>query len=181
MANKIRYGFRNVVYAPITEENGVITYGTVSKLAGGVNVSLAPLGDRTDFYADDSPYFVVTANNGYEGTIELAELSQDFKINILGYTVDSNGALIENADAIPKNFALGFEVQGDEKARRTWYYYCSVTRPNDDASTKEASITPQTSTLNINAMPRPTDKLVKATMYADGTGYETFFDSVYEG
>lgn len=181
MANKIRYGFRNVVYAPITEEDGIISYGTVGKLAGGVNVALAPSGEQTTFYADDSPYFVVTANNGYEGTIELAELSQEFKVDILGYTLDSNNALIENADAIPKNFALGFEVQGDEKARRTWYYYCSVARPNDDANTKEANITPQTSTLNLNAMPRPTDKRVKATMYAGGTGYDTFFNSVYEG
>lgn len=55
MANKIKYGLRNVYYAPITTVStaGVPTYGTPVRILGGVNLSMTPAGESTDFYADD--------------------------------------------------------------------------------------------------------------------------------
>ena len=55
----------------------------------------------------------------------------------LGFTKDSNGALIEDADISTKPFALGYEVQGDDKGTKFWLYNCTCARPNQDASTKE--------------------------------------------
>lgn len=187
MANKVEYGFRNVYYSIITETASGISYGTPVKMstdgAGGISVSLAPVGDATDFYADDIIWFSETANQGYEGDLALTKITDAFKKDVLGMIEDTNGALIESADAKFKNFAIGFEVQGNEKPTRTWYYYCSVSRPNDEANTKEASTTPATKTLSLKVMPRPTDMAVKVSMTKSSTNetaFNGFFDAVYE-
>jgi len=184
MANKVRFGFRNVHYAKITEgSNGEISYGSPVALPGGVNLTLDPEGDSSDFFADDSIYYSLSVNQGYSGTLELALVPEAFLTDIMGYTKDSNGALIENADDKYSPFALGFEIQGDEKGRRVWYYNCSVSRSSQNASTKEQNATPQTESLSIKAMPRLSDKAVKATLELNSTNqsaYNSFFESVYE-
>lgn len=184
MANKIKYGLRSVYYAKITEgAGGAITYGSPVAIPGAVNLSLSGVGDTNDFYADDTIYYSSTANQGYEGDLEIALIPQSFYTDILGLTTDSNGALIENADATVSAFALGFEVQGDNKPRRTWLYNCKASRPNQDAQTAEAGITPATETLSIKVMPRIADKNVKVTMEKSNTNetaYNGFFSAVYE-
>jgi len=183
MANKVKYGLKNVYYSVITETGGTITYATPVKIDGAVNLTLSTAGDVTDFYADDVDYFSQYANQGYEGDLEIALLPDAFKKDILGESEDSNGALIENANATIKKFALGFEVQGDDKARRTWLYYCSASRPNVEAQTKEASITPKTDVLSMKATPRTTDENVKVVMTKSATNetaFNAFFSAVYE-
>lgn len=69
---------------------------------------------------------------------------KSFFTDIMGYTLDSNGAIVENADASPVDFALGFEVQGDVKGTKTWFYNCGCTRPSVEADTKETGATPKT-------------------------------------
>ena len=99
------------------------------------------------------------------------------------YAEDTNGALVEKADVTFEKFALGFEVQGNEKATRTWYYYCTVARPNDEANTKEASMATNDKTLSIIASPRPTDEKVKVSMTlstTNTTAFNSFFSTVYE-
>ena len=181
---KVKYGLRNVVYSKITiGENNTYNYGTPVKIPGAVNLSLSPSGDSNDFYADDSIYYSDTANQGYEGDLEIALVPKQFKKDIMGMTEDANGALIENADDKFEAFALGFEVQGDVKGRRTWLYNCNVARPNDDASTKENTKTPSTETLSLKSMPRLTDKAVKAVLELtedNAAAYDGFFESVYE-
>lgn len=187
MAKKVEYGFRNVYYAVVTETDNAITYGTpksfLSQGAGGISVSLAPSGDENTMYADDVVWFEENTNNGYEGDLVMTNVSDDFKKEVMGYTQDSNGALIENADATFEKFALGFEVQGNDNPTRTWYYYCSVARPTEEHQTKEASTTPAQKTLSLKARPRTTDKAVKVSLKkatASETAYNSFFSAVYE-
>lgn len=188
MADKIEYGFRNVYYSVITEGvGGTLTYGTPKSFlgqgCGGISVNLAPSGDETDFYADDISWFSETTNNGYEGDLVMTLVSDDFKKDVMKMTQDTNGALIEKANVIFNKFALGFEVQGNENPTRTWYYYCSVGRANDEHQTKEASITPANKTLSLKVRPRPTDQKVKASLKkatASETAFNNFFNAVYE-
>lgn len=180
MSNKIKYGLRNVHYAVITETNGNITYGTPKRLPGGVNLSLAPVGESSEFYADDIMYFGGSANQGYDGTLEIALIPDEFRVDVLNDEVDKNGALFENADAIANSIALMFQFAGDVNATRHVLYNCNVARPNVEGQTKEAQITPQTETLNITATPHPATMYVKAKLEQGKEGYDTFFDSVYE-
>ena len=44
MANKVKYGLKNVHYAVITENNGETTYDTPKPIPGAVNLTLSPRG-----------------------------------------------------------------------------------------------------------------------------------------
>ena len=184
MANKVKFGLSNCVIAPITNVgDSTYTYGTPISVPGAVNLSLSPAGDTNDFYADNLIYFSSTANQGYEGDLEIAMIPDEIRTGILGETTDSNGALVESANDTIKNFAFGFQIEGDKQNRRFWYYNCSLTRPANNGATIEASITPQTDTLNMKAMPRLTDKKVRVMLEKteeNAATYNSFFSTVYE-
>lgn len=183
--DKIKFGLRNVHYSKITiDETGKYTYAKPVAIPGAVNLTASPSGDSSDFFADDSIYFSDSANQGYEGDLEVALLPISFLTDILGETKDTNGALIENADAINSPFALLFEVQGDKKGRRICFYNCTASRPNQDANTQENSKTPSTQSLSIKMMPRLSDKNVKVVLPLTDENTETynsFFTTVYDG
>ena len=184
MANKIKYGLRNVYYAKITtvSSTGVPTYGTATHILGAVNLSLSASGDGTDFYADDSVYFHTQANNGYSGTLEMALISDDFKKDILGEVTNTAGVQFEKSDAQTAEFALMFEFQGDANATRHLLYRCTASRPDVASQTKEASVTPVTETLNLTALPRLDNAYVKAKVEATATTvYNAWFNAVYTG
>ena len=184
--SKVKFGLKNVHIAPITSrgEDGKYTYGTIFKLPGAVNLSLEPQGDQSDFYADDIKYFSAYANNGYSGDLEIAMITDDFREKIMGETKDSNGAFIESANDVFVSFALGFEISGDEKGRRFWYYNCSCSRSKNEAKTIESSKEPSTDSLTITAMARENDNKVRAFLSeteANKTVYASFFSEVYDG
>lgn len=176
MANKVKFGFKNCYYAPVTQSG----YGTPVKLDGAVSMSLSPSGDTTEFYADDSLYFSDVNNNGYEGTLELALVPDDFKIACLGVTKDANGVLVENANAVNTPFALLCEFTGDEKARRFAFYNCMASRPDLNSTTKGETLEVQSETLNLTIRPNA-NGIVKADTGAEtGTAtYDAWYSSVY--
>jgi phi13 family phage major tail protein len=181
--NKIKYGLRNVHYSLVTEDpaTGVVTYATPKRLPGGVSITLTPAGDNAEFYADDSSYFSEATNNGYDGELELANLTDEFRVDVLGDTY-VEGVMYENADQVTKRFALAFEFQGDLKAKRHVLYYCSAARPTVSATTKGATTEPQTSALTFTARPRPDTKDVKADSTPEVTplAYDAWYDTVHE-
>lgn len=181
MANKIKYGLRGVHYAKVTSVTtaGALVYATPKAIPGAVSLTLAPEGEREPFYADDVEYFASESNNGYSGTLEMAILTDEFRTDILGETVNTAGVYIEKADAIQSEFALLFEFQGDQKATRIALFRCIAGRPNGDASTKETSITPQTETLNITALPRVNDLVVRGRCPQTATtAYNAWYTAV---
>lgn len=178
--NKIRFGLKNAHYAVITETNGKITYDTPVRIPGAVNLVLNPVGDKTEFFADDHEYFGATANQGYDGTLEIALIPDSFRVDVLGDRVDANGALFENANAIPKNIALLYQFTGDKKAIRHVNYHCTVARPTIEGATKGKGIEVKTETIPIAATPRPSDGEVKGRLLQGQEGYDDFFDKVYE-
>lgn len=180
MANKIKYGLKNVYYSVITLVNNVPSYATPVAIPGAVNLSLSASGEKTEFYADDIAYFVTTANDGYEGTLEIALIPDSFRTAVLGETVDGNGAYVENADILSKDFALMFEFNGDANAVRHILYNVNASRPDVAGATKEKSIQPQTETLNIKASPAVDTKNVKSSLaYSAAAAYTGFFTAAY--
>lgn len=177
--NKIKYGLKNAHYALITEVGGVITYGTPKPIPGAVNLVQNPVGDPVVFYADDVEYYQETVNNGYDGTLEMALIPDEFRADVFGDELDANGAVIENANAIPKKIALMYEFSGDINKTRHVNYYVSVARPNIDGSTRTAVKEPKTETMNINVRPSIDTGYVKAKVEQNQTGYDTFFTAVY--
>jgi len=179
---KIKYGLRNVYYAKATDNGtGTLTYDTPVRIAGAVNMSLEAQGDTNPFYADDIVYFTSTANNGYQGTLEVAMIPDSFRKDILGETEGTQDTVMyEYANAPTVEFALLFEFQTDENATKHCMYRCTASRAAVAGQTKEAGITPQTETLNITAMPRVNDYLVKAKCPSTSSAYATWYTEVHE-
>ncbi len=179
MGNKVKYGLKNTHYAVVTEANGVVSYGTPKPWPGAVNLILSAAGENVTFYADDQVYFEENTNNGYDGSLEMALVPDSFRVDVLGDEIDTNGALIENANAKPKKFALMYEFDGDAKKTRHVLYSVLPTRPNLEGSTRTNTKEPKTETMNISARPALDTSDVKAKVKQGDTGYDTFFTAVY--
>lgn len=180
--NKVEFGLRNCYYAVVTVgESGKITYGTPKKLPGAVSITFDKSGDLIRFKADDIDYYTNANNQGYEGTLTLARVPEEFRTEVLKEKKTEKGVLIENSDAQTANIALMFEFQGDVKATRHLLYYCSVNRPSVGSTTKDSG-DPNTTELAMVASPRPSDNLVKASTSAgvDEETYNSWYTKVYE-
>lgn len=181
MANKIKYGIQNVYYAVATDDGqGTLTYATPVALKGAVSLSLDTQGDTNTFYADNIAYFTSTANNGYQGDLELALIPDDFRQAILGETLDTKGFYVEKANDKQKEFALLFQFEGDESATRHCLYRCTAARPSVASTTQEESIEPQTESITITAMPRISDSVIKSRCPASANDYASWFTAVVE-
>ncbi|MGN1298087.1 MAG: major tail protein [Clostridia bacterium] len=182
--NKVKFGLSNVHYAKmITEEDGTISYAKPVPIPGAVTLSLDAEGEETPFYADNIKYYNSYANNGYSGSLEIADIPETFRTDILGEQKDSNGALTEVADAEIAPFALLYQIEGDKKGRRCVYYNTTVSRPSTEANTVEGSKDPKTDTLSITTSARNTDKKVRTILEENDTNkeaYNKFYESVYE-
>ena len=178
MANKVKFGLKNVHYAPITEDESGVTFGTPKRLPGAVNLTLDVQGEEVEFEADDVIYYSSYANTGYKGTLEIANITDDFRKDILGDVEDETShVLMEYASAEAKPFALLYEVNGDQKATRRVLYYCTVSRPGENASTSGKTKTPQTDSMSLTAVPLA-DGLTRARTQENTT--DTVFDGWYQ-
>lgn len=164
MGNKIKYGLKNAHYAVLTEGE-TDTYGTPVAWPGAVNLTLSAVGDRTPFIADDSEYYTSVGNNGYDGTMECAELPESFATDVLKEEADGNKVLFEKNTVEPVPVALLFEFTGDQHQIKHCLYKCIFTRPNiEGAATVNKDV--KTNTLNIQARPNRAG-IVKAKTKSD--------------
>lgn len=185
--NKIKYGLKNVHYAPATiADDGSATYGTPVAIPGAVNLSMEAQGERSPFYADDIEYYVSVSNDGYEGDLEIALVPESFEKDILGAVESTEKVLIEKKDTEPKHFALLFEFKGDKKKVRHVMYNCTATRPSIEGETKGENIEPKTDTLSLRAGSVYNavigDDIVKGKTGADTTSttYDNWYKTVYQ-
>lgn len=188
--NKVRFGIQNVYVAFL---DGQGEYGEPIHIPGARNLTTDPQGESSNWYADNIPYVTFNSNAGYTGDLEMAYFPDAVLAEMLGWSVDANGALVEDVDATPKSFALIYEVKGDQKNRRNVFYNVSAARPSSNAQTQEASIDPQTETLSITMIPKQmtvstgastteTRNITKASMEPSNTNtaaYNAFFTTVY--
>ncbi len=183
MSNKVTFGLQKVHIAFLNDDGPPPVYAVPVHIPGAVSLSTEPQGEDSTFYADDGPYFVFTSNNGYTGELAMALVPDAILAEMLGWTVDANGMLVEDASATAKEFAMMFEIQGDEKNRRTVFYRCKAARPSKEHNTKGESVEPAQDTLSITMLPVETSngKPVKGVMELGSTNtavYNAFFNGV---
>ncbi|HDR7888399.1 major tail protein [Bacillus toyonensis] len=152
--NKVAFGLKNVHYATYEAKDGVVTFGTPIPMPGGVELTFDPRGDLIEFYADDMLFYSASNNQGYDGTLTIASIPEQFAIDALGEQLDeTDGVLNELADAKGKPFALLFEFDGDLKATRHVMFSCTASRPTIASKTKTSSAEPNTNELKFVSSP----------------------------
>jgi len=154
MSNKVTFGLKNVHYALATQvEDGSWTFGLPKRLEGAQEITTEAIGGSTQVYADDKVIATLVSNSGTNVTLKFTEIDEVFKKDIFGFLEDTNGNLVEIVNSETKTFALGYEIQGDIKARRIWYFLCTATPSGDASKSKTDSIEANSITLSITARP----------------------------
>lgn len=161
MANKVRYGLKNVHIASVTisyDTSGTpsVTFGAPKAWPGAVNMSMEPTGEQTDFYADDTVYFSGMGASGYDCELETALVPDWFYTDYLGQLEDDAKNIVETGSDESKYFAFLFEFTGDAKAVRHCLYYCKASAvPTEEGETKGETAEPQTTSVEFKASPIP--------------------------
>lgn len=192
MANKrIRFGIKNLHAAFITQGDtlSAVKYGDMMEIPGAKTMSLEPQGENLTENADDIDWFTQDINNGYSGTIEIEDTAEGdaFIAQALGQTKEESGMLLEKATDEAAEFALlgEFTLAGGgasaANGKRFCLFRCKASRLTIAGDTKAGTtITVNTNTLTITALPRINDNYVKASCVSTDTCYSTWFDSVPE-
>ena len=81
-------------------------------MPGAVSISLEQQGELSKFYADGIVYYTSSSNGGYEGDLEIALITDEFREAVLGEAQDTNKVLFENTNTPTVEFALGFDIDG---------------------------------------------------------------------
>lgn len=155
---KVRFGISDVYYSKITETtaSGVtsITYATPVAIKGAVSLTLDVQGDTNDFYADNGVYASFDSNNGFSGSLTIADVPESVYTDLLGYYKDStSGMLTELAEANEVYFGMMCKVSSNEDPIGFKFYKCALSRPAFAANTTTESIDPDTQELSLRVMP----------------------------
>lgn len=185
--SKVKFNICNAhVAVKSTDESGAVSYDKPFPVPGSVSLSLEAQGDITPFYADGIVYYKSAANSGYQGDWELALVPDIFREKILKEVLDKNKVMLEKMNASGAEFAFGFQIDGDVKNTRFWFYNCNATRPTTASSTSEKSKEPQTDTLTVSATSEKVivgsdDYIVRAktTDEVSSEIYDNWFKEVY--
>ena len=180
--NKVTYGLENAHYAKLTfGEGGVPTFATPVPLAGSVEFTMDPETNSVEFAADnDSQYFTEDENNGYSGTLTIANMPLSFRQDILGEVINEvDGTITELADAKFSPFALLFQFDGDKTKTRHLIYYCNGSRATISSKTGK-DISGVELPFKAKQLTIGDKKLVKTqTTSEESTKYADWFKSVY--
>lgn len=184
---KIKYGVHDCWFAKATiAENGSATYGTVNTMPGARSWNVDPDGETTNYYADDKKYYVEQANNGYTGDMTFAMLPEVFLTEILGMLKDSKNNLFEDPDVQTAHFAFGGIYNTDAKKRKFVFYNVVASRPADNHTTKERTISPDEDVLSVECSAVYNTALNKwitklsTTEETSDADYEAFDEEVYQ-
>lgn len=181
MSNKVTFGLKNVHYAVATpNEDDTWTYDEPKRLIGAQELTAEVIAGKTDVYADDRILATLVSNSGSTITLKLTDLDDDFKVAALGFAKDSNGNLVEIVSHKIKTFALGYEIQGDAKARRVWYFLCTASPVGDATKSKAESIEANAVSLTVTARSIEVGNLsvIRTIAKFGDTNYNSFFTAV---
>ena len=176
--NKVHFDLKNVHFAPMKDDG---TYESPIALKGAISMDLSAQGDSGKLRADGTDYYVFTTNSGYEGDLNFAQISDEFRIHALGEELtETEQVLVENSNTEGKQFALLFEFMGDVKNRRHVLYKCKSNRPNISGENKENQREADTDSVTITASPLESGDVKASTTETTTTAiYDDWFKAVF--
>lgn len=175
---KIVYGNENFGFAPITNSQGVYSFGTPVMLDGMVSSSAELEETSNNVYADNSVWCIVsgTKTRNLEATFRYIT---DTYASYLGYKQQANGMLVDTGDK--PNHCVFFESTerdcetGEETRTLHYFYNVKAQTPNIETQTTEDSI--EASELGIEYTSLESNFVVDADGKYVGYGYITRTDT----
>lgn len=177
-------GVKNLHLAPLTDVDA-LTYETPVAIPGAVQIQASRSLSEEPSYADDEVWINAKSDTGGTGTLSLRDVVSVAAIRALiarltGYVVTSEGDVL-GTDKAPVPCAILCEQSGYLHGRRKLFYYCELSKPDFDASTKEANATVGQIDIPFTFYPIKLAEGVIATtrdsFYGNST-YEDFFEAV---
>lgn len=165
-----------VGYAMITENADNINYDDIvwfkTDKAGGREISAEPVGEGIKIWVDGLPAVQGIGNTGYDIKLILLAILDDIETAWFGKTKTASGSIVEKAEfrEAPK-FALVVAKELFDNSKKyaiDTYYYCAVSNnASKKSKTSEGKFDPEFPEIPIFASPRPDNKLIIVTDYAD--------------
>lgn len=185
---KVRFGLSKLYYAVLTE-GSTNSWATPVAIPGAVSMDLSSNGSQNIFYADNVAYYASAANNGYSGTLEVAQIPDQMLVDVWGNTLNTSGVMIEKTGVQPKAFALMFQVDTDGIDELNLFYRVIPTsKPASSPATVEDSVEPFTTSFEFEALPLVTGAssqldlvMAKTTPTTTTAVRNAWFSSVYTG
>ena len=176
MANKVEFGISELhVGTYNVDDQGVVTLGTPYHQPGAVSFSPEEQSENNTFYADNIAYWSGYSGGTFEGDLEVAKFSDEFKTQFLGYRALTNGGLANVKNAQKPNVYIAFQVEGDAESRRVILYNCALGVIGREFNTIEATKEPTTETLGVTCTGDNATGVTMASFKPDDAGYATLF------
>lgn len=176
MANKVEFGISQLHVGTYTvSDQGVVTLGTPYHQPGAVSFSPEEQSESNTFYADNIPYWSGFSGGTFEGDLEVAKFSDEFKTQFLGYRALTNGGLANVKNAIKPSVYIAFQVEGDAESRRVIFYNCALGVITREFATIEDNKEPATETLSVTCTGDNATGVSMASLKPGDTGYATLF------
>lgn len=178
--NKVVYNFKNAYYATFTDEK-TATYDAPKRMAGAVQLVMKAKSELDEVWADGIAYYSTYSDSGYEGDLEMVNLSEEFVTDIFGDIKDEKGVILEKVGNKKKPFALLFEFDGDQQAQRHVFYKCSASRPDIEGETdKDGKHSYKNAKMSMKAVPLEDGSVhAKTGSTTDPTTYSNWYKNVY--
>ena len=176
MANKVEFGISELHVGTYTvDDQGVVTLGTPYHQPGAVSFSPEEQSENNTFYADNIAYWSGYSGGTFEGDLEVAKFSDEFKTQFLGYVALRNGGLANVKNATKPNVYIAFQVEGDAESRRVILYNCALGVIGREFATIEENKEPATETLGVTCTGDNATGVTMASFKPTDAGYSTLF------
>ncbi len=181
-------GLKNMVIAPVTEDNETsTTYGDLQRVAGAIEATITPENNDPDIqYFDDVEGDVLYPDPELTFKTKLADLPLIVQEMIFSNKIDDNGVLIRTANDKPGYFAVGFmSEKANGTFRYVWLFKVRAKPVTETYATKEGtSITRQTGEVEWTAIKRTSDGRYQAVADEGENGFTAekaaaFLNTVY--
>lgn len=146
------------------------SYGTYSRpvlLKGAMKISFKPQTVSRTLLCRLNDGSVRNVNsmrdNGITASVAVADLPDDFKVDVLGYVRDSDGSLFEGIQE-EVHFALLYETQGKTEPTRHMLLDCVCSKAAYDANTKSNNPAIDTRSLELIVNPSTGNSYMSGTM-----------------
>lgn len=154
-----RIGLTNLWYGILTEgANGTPTYGGAKSFGKAISCNVSVTNNEAKLFADDTLAESDTTFNNGTVTLGVDEDSDAVFAEVLGHTVDSDGAVVKTSQDTAPYIGLGRVitkmVNGVYQYKAEFLYKCKFAEPSTEEQTKGESVEFATPTIEgtINSL-----------------------------